>query len=503
MVKMAAKFRVTLTQRMDMYKYPFDRQILNISLFIRGKTWAVLEKLPDWLDTGHKTDKAACTTFLSETLQAAYVLKRPWIESRQGMKHKVQKKLEAAQAAQNSAAVAKLAKDLQELKDEKADILGRLAPGKLSSSEDEKQRRRLADITGKNPSTATKKKPQGGTEYKPADKHTVYLRVERRYQYELRKIVFPLFIIVLMAMASLGLEPDKTDARIAAPTGMMLATIGFQYVIQETMPKLAEATRLDNYITVCMLLIMLVVGETLFVKQWLEGMERFGGATLVAPPPPPGTPPPPPGTPPPPPPSTTTMLGESTRAINKQSKAYVQMEWMDFGSVMIGLGLWVLPHMLLFWTPKKWTKWLLQNSWDDALDFVDNSCKEIKLGAAKPAETDSDEDEDLRFGHFKEGGGVDDDGLLQETPTWKISRSVRFRRKRAVTKRNDELKRAKSNPHNLGIEVHQTEPSETFEGSGEQQEWSHARGRAVSRSASKGSTLLVAPPELTPGAAEP
>ena len=66
--------------------------------------------------------------------------------------------------------------------------------------------------------------------------HTIYLRIERKFEYELRKIVLPLFIVVLTAMSSFGLDLEDTDNRIGAPIDMMLATIAFQYVILETMP---------------------------------------------------------------------------------------------------------------------------------------------------------------------------------------------------------------------------------------------------------------------------
>ena len=51
----------------------------------------------------------------------------------------------------------------------------------------------------------------------------------------------------------------RRAARIAAPTGMMLATIGFQYVIQENVPKTPTITYLDSYVIVCLLLILFVV----------------------------------------------------------------------------------------------------------------------------------------------------------------------------------------------------------------------------------------------------
>jgi hypothetical protein len=296
---MVAKFDVKLTQKMELYKYPFDRQILDVTLNIRGTKWKALPTAPDWLDTGYLTDRIPCTSNLSEAI-CHYDILTPWVDAR----------------------------EMDETNHPRED----------------------KDKT-----------------------HTVYLRLERKYQYELRKIVFPLFIIVVMAMASLGLEPDKTDARIAAPTGMMLATIGFQYVILETMPKNPQATRLDHYVTFCMLLILMVVAETLFVKQYLEGW-RWADAKLVPSPPPPGSPAPEPE----PEPTVTTMLGESTSKINKQSREYVAMEWLDFGSVVIAVVLWIIPHILLFWLPKKYVQSALQNSWADVLHFIDTQCKEQK-----------------------------------------------------------------------------------------------------------------------------
>ena len=330
MIKMAIKFHVTLTQRLDMKRYPFDRQILNFTLLVRGHRWKVTDPEDcDWPYTGYKLDKELCTTHLSETLEAVYTLKKPWIEDREEQK---------------------------------------------------------------------KKNPKH---------HTVYFRVERQYEYELRKIFYPLFIIVLMAMASLGLEPDKTDARIATPTGMMLATIGFQYVIQTEMPKVATRTSMDDYVNLCMLLILLVVAETLFAKQWLEG-SRFSEASLTPEPEP---------EPEPEPASRNTMLGESTAAINRGSREYVQMEWLDTVSVGIALLAWVLPHMVLFlgtWLYYDKTKQMVQSSWDDVVQFHDKACNEkveestLKAGDRKRDKIDEED--------------IDAKGRLKATPTKHLSR---------------------------------------------------------------------------------
>jgi hypothetical protein len=360
MIKLAIKFHVTLTQRLDMKWYPFDRQVLNFTLLVRGdKCWNVTHDPKDckWLDTGYNNDKKLCTTYLSETLQAVYTLEKPWIEAR----------------------------DEEELRNPKH--------------------------------------------------HTVYLRVERQYEYELRKIFFPLFIIVLMAMASLGLEPDKTDARIATPTGMMLATIGFQYVIQSEMPKVATRTSMDDYVNLCMLLIMLVVAETLFAKQWLEG-KRFSEASLAPEPEP---------EPEPEPPSRDTMLGESTAAINRNSRQYVQMEWLDTVSVGIALLAWVLPHMVLFfgtWLCYGRTKRIVQSSWDDVLCFHDEACEEKKLESTI-LESDRKRDK-------IDEADIDGEGRLKATPTKHLSRYGRSMHKRpspVTTRKVKGLKRTRTEPN--------------------------------------------------------
>ena len=162
--------------------------------------------------------------------------------------------------------------------------------------------------------------------YKRSDMHTVYLRIQRYYQYEMHKVVFPLFIIVLMSAASFGLEPDETEARMACPVGMMLATIGVMYTIQGDLPKVPKSTKLDTYINVCIFLILLVVVQTIALKQYLEG-GRFGNVTIVnrsstgaaA--------------------STTNVVGERLE-IFKDSQEWVNCEWVDFICMGVCLVLW-------------------------------------------------------------------------------------------------------------------------------------------------------------------
>ena len=191
LVKMAVQFEATLSQRIDMASFPFDRQILQMAFFVR-KGWMVHDIAPDWVDTGYNTDREIITSYLSQSV-VHYMLAPPWVST-----------------------------------------------------------------------TATFPNAQKGSGY------VVDIRIERLYKYELRKIVLPLFVIVLIATTSLGLEPESTNDRIIIPTIMVLAISGFLQVILETVPKQPTVTKLDQYILSCWFFILSVVVETLAVKVVLE-----------------------------------------------------------------------------------------------------------------------------------------------------------------------------------------------------------------------------------------
>jgi len=159
---------------------------------------------------------------------------------------------------------------------------------------------------------------------------------------------------------------------------MMLAAIGFQYVILETMPKNPSPTRLDWYVTVCMLLIILVVAETLFIKQYLEG-GRFSTSLIRE-----GN-------------VTTEMTGESTAVIDRNSREYVAMEWVDLAVIIIAFFLWVVPHLLIFCLPKRYVDFVCQATWGEVLEFIDKKCEEIKQVSGGPGEnaTDTDGSEEI------------------------------------------------------------------------------------------------------------
>jgi hypothetical protein len=197
----------------------------------------------------------------------------------------------------------------------------------------------------------------------PSSGHHVYIRIERRYGYELQKIVLPLFFIVLFAMSSFGLEPDETSDRVGAPTGMMLAVIGFQYVIQETVPKQPQVTRLDTYIFWCMAIIIMIVAQSLAQKQLLE-------STLMQ--------------------NVTVQYGELEIAdVDRNGLWYARAEWIDTCCALLCFLVWVVPHAVIYWyiddleaLPCKLGTKILK-PWEDSLHFLERDCA---VGEAKPGE---------------------------------------------------------------------------------------------------------------------
>eukprot|EP01043_Picozoa_sp_COSAG02_P044821 COSAG02_NODE_4038_length_5874_cov_2.627661_4_plen_491_part_00 len=265
LVKMAIDFEVTLTQTLDMRNFPFDRQVLHVSFYVRTRKndWYVMQTPPGWVDTGHD-NKYVCRVFASPQI-VHYQLASPLLSCSQ------------------------------------------------QKAGDGKDQKGIGYIVG--------------------------IRVERKFMFELRKMVLPLFMIVNMATTSFGLEPDETGARIAAPTGMLLATIGFQYVILENVPKTPTITKMDKYVNICIVLIVLVVVETLVLKMILErGVTALSSQRNIA-------------------------------TVDKKSKQWQLAESIDTCCALALVVLWIIPHILLF-TVHSFHDKLLQ-SWSSAGKFAE------------------------------------------------------------------------------------------------------------------------------------
>ena len=255
---MAIEYNATLTQRLNMRHFPFDRQILELKFFVRTEDkgeWTVCEVAKPWVDTGYKDDKEALITYLSHTAPN-YKLHAPVV--------------------------------------------------------------------------------------KCGDSYKCFIRVERLYGYELRKIVVPLFLMVLISAASLGLEPEATNDRLLVPTIMILAISGFFQVIAEAVPKQPTTTKLDTYITFCMGMVLCTVLETLVVKVVLDG-SRWGMDQYIAN----GI-------------DASSQCGNAgelqcprTGEIDRTAYRYAIAERIDLGMQLVVFLVWVVPHVVFLC----WHEW--------------------------------------------------------------------------------------------------------------------------------------------------
>ena len=133
----------------------------------------------------------------------------------------------------------------------------------------------LTAITGYPASTTTQLSP-AVTNYKletpwvsrTEGSYVVDIRVQRQ-GHDLWHSVLPLFVFVTMGLAGLGLEPHQTSERLTIAAVTLLAVSSFVLNIQEK--KQQALSKLDRYSTVCLMVELFVVGESLFVKQVLKG----------------------------------------------------------------------------------------------------------------------------------------------------------------------------------------------------------------------------------------
>ena len=281
-----------------LHRYPFDRQILDLSINIRGswnangesRGWNVLHKAPDWLDTGYDTDKVPCAAFLSEII-VDYNMRSPWVD-------------------------------------------GRVI----------KNKRKM---------------------------HRAYLRVENEPTAELNKFHLPLFIIVLMACVCFLLEPDSTNERAGVAITAMIGVVQ----TKQTMDQYNVATLLDKYSNLCLGIILLVLYESMWIKQRLNGSRwGFDAAALMV-----------------------------DIKVNRSSPDFVAAEQVDTGATIV-TALWMLPNLAMY-NKRVRDKVLgralgLFRTWDDVLDFVDNE-------STAQAHSSQDEDEgERKMSRHQSKGGV-------------------------------------------------------------------------------------------------
>eukprot|EP01045_Picozoa_sp_COSAG04_P027521 COSAG04_NODE_4049_length_2338_cov_10.713711_2_plen_288_part_00 len=201
--------------------------------------------------------------------------------------------------------------------------------------------------------------------------HRAYLRVANEPTAELHKFHLPLFIIVLMACVCFLLEPDSTNERAGVAITAMIGVVQ----TKQTMERYNVATLLDKYSNLCLGIILLVLYESMWIKQRLNGSRwGFDAAALMV-----------------------------DIKVNRSSPDFVAAEQVDTGATVV-TGLWMLPNLALYWPWMRkrvmFRAFGLNRTWDDVLDFLDHE-------STTQAHNSQDKDPDERkMSRHQSKGGV-------------------------------------------------------------------------------------------------
>jgi hypothetical protein len=80
------------------------------------------------------------------------------------------------------------------------------------------------------------------------------LELRRQSGYYVTKIVVGLAFLIVMEMATFAIEPSGPD-RIAGSITVFLAMVAYLFVVSSDVPKISYNTRLDDYVSLCMVLV--------------------------------------------------------------------------------------------------------------------------------------------------------------------------------------------------------------------------------------------------------
>ena len=70
----------------------------------------------------------------------------------------------------------------------------------------------------------------------------------RKAQYYYLKVMFPLWLLVVSSLSAFGIEPEDLSGRLQVLMTLLLSTIAFLYVVQESVPKINHLTVIDQVV---------------------------------------------------------------------------------------------------------------------------------------------------------------------------------------------------------------------------------------------------------------
>ena len=162
----------------------------------------------------------------------------------------------------------------------------------------------------------------------------------------------------------------------ARALAMQFGSLKTWIVVQtkQTMERYNVATLLDKYSNLCLGIILLVLYESMWIKQRLNGSRwGFDAAALMV-----------------------------DIKVNRSSPDFVAAEQVDTGATVV-TGLWMLPNLALYWPWMRkrvmFRAFGLNRTWDDVLDFLDHE------STPQPHNSqDKDPNERKMSRHQSEGG---------------------------------------------------------------------------------------------------
>eukprot|EP01047_Picozoa_sp_COSAG01_P042852 COSAG01_NODE_3768_length_5718_cov_1.755473_4_plen_210_part_00 len=106
----------------------------------------------------------------------------------------------------------------------------------------------------------------------------------------LNKIGLPLFAIVMISFSAFAIDTTDTTGRVQTSLTMMLASVNFQYVLNDVTPNVSYLTLADNFLRAATAMIVVVTGWSClasvlhrhFDDDFVQTMDRIVGITLVS-----------------------------------------------------------------------------------------------------------------------------------------------------------------------------------------------------------------------------
>ena len=98
----------------------------------------------------------------------------------------------------------------------------------------------------------------------------VRILAKRDSAFYVRKMLVPLFLILMMAYAVLWIEPGQFGPQIGVCTGAIFSFIAFRFSLSVLLPRISYFTRMDQFVYGATLLVFLPLGKAILTTRLLK-----------------------------------------------------------------------------------------------------------------------------------------------------------------------------------------------------------------------------------------